>query len=280
MWPFRRAKTVSQPDLLSVLAGGGLPVGAGTLIEDAASSAALQCAASLWSNAMASASGGPLPADCLAFIGREIILRGQAVLLLDTSMGSLRFIPVWNVDVSGHNPFREQWDYRCSINSPDASTYVRVKGSGIVHLTFNTPDPVRPWVGVPPWNTTTAATLGSVEGRLKNEARTPFGYLLPSRDRRASPTDDAAEDKGFDFGNLNGKLVTTGGIPAELGSGQVANPQQRYSPIRLGMDLPQTLVQFRKDVERSVFLTCGVPPSLTDTSDGTSQRGLFRLSCG
>lgn len=278
MWPFKqRAKNVSQPDLLSVLMGG-LPAGSLGLLEDTTRTAALETAASMWSNALASASG-PLPSDCLAWLGRELILRGQGVLLIDTSMGRLRFVPVWHVDIDGFGPFPEAWTYRCTVNSPDNSTYVRVSGSGVVHLNWAT-DPVRPWRGLPPWDTTTGAVLGSVEGRLKNEARTPFGYLLPSRDRRGSPTDDNAENAGFNFAGLNGKLVTTTGTPQEVaGAGQVANPQQRYSPIRLGMDLPQTLVQFRKDIERSVFLTCGVPPSLTDTSDGTSQRESYRRFC-
>ena len=261
MWPFKRSKQVSQTDLLSVLSGAGLPVGAMGLIEDATRTAALETAAQMWSSALASAQG-PLPSDCLAWLGRELILRGQGILLIDTSMGSLRFIPVWHVDIDGYGPFPESWQYRCTVNSPDNSFVRLVSGDGIVHLNWAT-DPARPWRGIPPWDTTTGAVLGSVEGRLSKEAKTPFGYLLPSRDRRGSPTDDNAENAGYDFANLKGRLITTTGTPQEVaGAGQVANPQQRYSPIRLGMDIPSTLLSIRKDVERSVLM------------------GLFRNSCG
>ena len=269
MWPFKRAKQVSQQDLLSLLSGGGLPAG----FEDATRTAALETAASMWSNALASASG-PLPSDCLAWLGRELILRGQGVLLIDTSMGRLRFVPVWHVDIDGYGPFPEAWTYRCTVNSPDSSSYIRISGSGVIHLNWAT-NPASPWRGIPPWDTTTGSTLGSVEGRFSKEAKTPFGYLLPSRDRRVSPADDAAENAGFDFASLNGKLLTTTGTPPEVG-GQAPNPQQRYSPIRLGMDLPQPLIQFRKDVERSVLMACQIPEALVSAADGTSQREAYR----
>lgn len=272
MWPFKRSKQVSQDALLSVLSGGGLPAGLAQ-IEDATRTAALETAASMWANALASASG-PLPSDCLSWLGREIILRGQGVLLIDTSAGRLRFVPVWHVDVDGFGPFPEAWTYKCTVNSPDNSSYVRVSGSGVVHLNWAT-NPASPWRGLAPWDTTTGAILGSLDGRLKNEARTPYGYLLPSRDRRVSPTDDNAENAGYDFANLKGRLVTTTGTPAEVG-GQALNPQQRYSPIRLGFEPPQSLVQFRRDVERSVLMTCQIPEALVSAADGTSQREAYR----
>ena len=276
MWPFthRRAKQVSQPDLLSVLSGGGLSAGSLSQLEDATRTAALETAAGVWSSALGSAQG-PLPADCLAWLGRELILRGQGVFLIDTSMGRLRYIPVWHVDIDGYGSFPEAWTYKLTLNSPNASRFVRVSGSGVVHLNWAT-NPASPWRGIPPWDTTTGAILGSLDGRLKNEARTPYGYLLPSRDRRVSPTDDNAENAGYNFAGLNGRLLTTTGTPPDVGGGQVANPQNRYSPIRLGMDPPQTLVQFRKDVERDVLNTCLIPPALLDTADGTSQRESYR----
>ena len=269
MWPFKRAKQVSQQDLLSLLSGGGLPAG----FENATKTAALECAASMWANALGSAQG-PLPSDCLAWLGRELILRGQGVFLIDTSMGRLRFVPIWHVDIDGYGPFPESWTYRCMVNSPDNSSYVRVRGDGVIHLVWSS-NPASPWRGCPPWDNSTASILGSVEGRFSKEAKTPFGYLLPSRDRRVSPADDNAENAGYNFAELNGRLVTTSGNAVEVG-GQVPNPQQRYSPIRLGMDLPQPLIQFRKDVERSVLMACQIPEALVSAADGTSQREAYR----
>lgn len=271
MWPFthRRAKQVSQQDLLSLLSGGGLPAG----FEDATRTAAIECAGSMWANALGSASG-PLPSDCLAWLGRELILRGQGVFLIDTSMGRLRFVPVWHVDIDGYGPFPEAWTYKCTVNSPDNSSYVRVRGDGVVHLNWAT-NPSQPWRGIPPWDTSTGAIMGSLDGRFSKEVKTPFGYLLPSRDRRVSPTDDNAETASYNFAELNGRLITTSGTPADVG-GQVANPQQRYSPIRLGMDVPQPLIQLRKDIERSLLMACQIPEALISAADGTSQREAYR----
>ena len=271
MWPFtsKRAKTISLEELQS-----GVPSGVAVL-EDAARTAAMETAASMWSNAFASASG-PLPADCLAWLGRELILRGQGVLLIDTSMGRLRFIPVWFADIDGYGPFPEQWTYRCTVNSPDDSRTVRVSGDGVIHLCWAT-DPVRPWRGKPPWDTTTGATLGSVEGRLRNEAKTPYGYILPYRDRRAagSPTDEQAEERSYQFKDLQGRLITAAGTP-DVGQSSPGNPQHRFTPTRLGFQPPSELTSLRKDIERSVLSTCMIPESLVSDADGTSQRESYR----
>ena len=271
MWPFKRAKTITQAELQS-----GVPSGTVAVLEDAARTAALETAASMWANAFASASG-PLPSDCLAWLGREIILRGQGVLLIDTSMGRLRFIPVWYVDIEGNgSPFPEQWTYRCTVNSVDDSSYVRVRGDGVIHLCWAT-DPVRPWRGKPPWDTTTGATLGSVEGRLRNEAKTPYGYVLPYRDRRAtaSPTDLQAEEQSYKFKDLQGRLITAAGTP-DVGQSTPGNPQHRFTPTRLGFNPPSELTSLRKDIERSVLSTCMIPEALYTDADGTAQREAYR----
>ena len=274
IWPFKRAKQVSQPDLLSVLSGGGLPVGAMGLIEDVSKSAALETAASMWANAMGSASG-PLPSDCLSWLGRELILRGQGVLMIDTSMGRLRFIPVWQVDIDGFGPFPESWKYRCTVNSPDSSFVRLVSGDGVIHLMWAS-DPVRPWIGVRPSDTTTASTLGSIEGRVSKEAKTAFGYILPYKDRRGNPLDNQVEGEGYDFAKLNGRLVSVTGTPPELGGQPSGNPAQRFTSIRLGFEPPPALVAFRKDIERSVLMTCQIPEALVSAADGTSQREAYR----
>ena len=81
------------------------------LTADSIRTAALETAAGIWSNALASASG-PLPSWALGFIGRELVLQGQAILYIDTSMGRVRFVPVWHSDIDGISPFPETWTYR------------------------------------------------------------------------------------------------------------------------------------------------------------------------
>ena len=44
-------------------------------------------------------------------VGRSLIRRGELVLLIDTSSGSLRLIPAETHDVEG-GPFPEEWEYR------------------------------------------------------------------------------------------------------------------------------------------------------------------------
>ena len=274
-WPWKREATTSQHS--EARTDASFPRTIPYLTEDAIRTSALETAAGIWANALASAAG-PLPSHVLAFIGRELILRGQAILYLDTSMGVLRFVPVWYADVDGSSPFPETWTYRLNVTSPDASQYVRVSGAGVVHLLWAC-DPVQPWKGIPPWRTETASTLGSMEGRLHRESATPFGYLLPSIDSTMTEDDVKETADTLNLSRLNGRLASVQGSIDSSGGEMVTgqgNPQQRFTPTRLGFDPPQTMIQLRKDVERSVLSCCQIPPSLTTDADGTSQRESYR----
>ncbi len=193
-------------------------------------------------------------------------------------MGVLRFVPVWFADIDGSSPFPETWTYRLNVTTPDSSEYVRVSGAGVIHCVWAC-DAAQPWRGIPPWRTETASTLGSMEGRLHRESETPFGYLLPSIDSTMTEDDVKETADPLNLGSLNGRLASVQGSidssGGELVTGQ-GNPQQRFTPTRLGFDPPQTLIQLRKDIERSVLSTCQIPPSLTTDADGTSQRESYR----
>ena len=67
--------------------------------------------------------------------------------------------------------------------------------------------------------------------------------------------------------------TTAGGF----GAGPGAAPSKDYTPQRFGSHPPETAVETRRDVERSILAACGVPPVLANhAAPGTSMREAWR----
>ena len=65
--------------------------------------------------------------------------------------------------------------------------------------------------------------------------------------------------------------------PAGYGAGPGAAPSKDYKPERFGFAPPETVVEARRDVERSILAACGVPPVLANhAAPGTSMREAWR----
>ena len=62
-----------------------------------------------------------LTPSLLASIGRQLVVRGEAVFVIEIRAGSVRLIPASSFDVSGDSLFPEDWTYRCDVSSPSAS---------------------------------------------------------------------------------------------------------------------------------------------------------------
>ena len=80
-----------------------------------------------------------------------------------------------------------------------------------------------------------------------------------------------------DLAAAGGRTMLAPTTAAGYGAGPGAAPSKDYKPERFGFHPPETAVETRRDVERSILAACGVPPVLTNhAAPGSSMRGAFR----
>ena len=267
----RQSSGGSYTDLLGALIRAraeGAPV-------DAAATAAVEACAGLLSRSLAVAEVSPATATTaaltpavLACCGRELVRRGELVLLLDVAGGRVRALPASDWDVMG-GPRPESWFYRVSLPGPSAIEHVHVPASGVLHFRFAS-DPREPWRGIGPlaWAATTGRVLAGVEGALAGEVTGPYGHLVPL-------PDDANPELLTDIGQLRGGVKTVESTRAFAADRQ-AVPEGDWRQRRIGADPPDGMISLRSDVARAVFHACGTPESLFEKADGTSAREAWR----
>ena len=158
--------------------------------------------------------------------------------------------------------------------------------SGVAHLTYMV-DPVRPWSGRPPWASASLSgtLLAGIERQLAGEAGSASGYILPTPDvgDRGQEGEDADEEDDplttlrRDLAGAGGRTVLASTTAAGYGAGPGAAPSKDYKPERFGFAPPETAIEARRDVERSILAACGVPPVLANhAAPGTSMREAWR----
>ena len=114
---------------------------------------AVAAAGGWWARAFASARLTPgIVADAFGpalrgYMGRQLILRGEAVFIIDGA-GGLSLTPAasWEV-LGGADP--ETWVYKTAINGPSQSVVVEVPASRVLHLMYQRSSS-QPWRGVGP----------------------------------------------------------------------------------------------------------------------------------
>ena len=118
--------------------------------------AAVEAAAGLWGRVLSCAEVAPAGAGALAGVtpcflawaGRALILRGEAVALIDVAEGEARLLPCLGHDVDGHaDP--GSWIYRCDVAGPSSHRSRRVPAAGVVHLRWAV-NRAAPWRGLSP----------------------------------------------------------------------------------------------------------------------------------
>ena len=147
-------------------------------------------------------------------------------------------------------------------------------------------DPVRPWLGRPPWASASLSgnLLAGIEPQLAGEAASASGYILPAPDvgdRGQGEDGDEEEDPltslRRDMAGAGGKTMLAPSMTAGFGAGPGAAPAGDYKAERFGFHPPETAVETRRDVERSILAACGVPPVLANhAAPGTWMREAWR----
>ena len=84
---------------------------------------------------------------------------------------------------------------------------------------------------------------------------------------------DPLEPLRRDLAAAGGKTVLAPTTAAGYGAGPAAAPPGDYRSVRFGMNPPESVVEARRDVERSVLATYGIPPILqSNTAAGAGVR--------
>lgn len=274
LWPFGKAEKRSYSDLVADALAQSVGAGPGYDANTQAT-AALEIASGLWSRAFAGVAVSPdtmrtklLSASVMSHIGRFLVRRGEAVLLISSSNRSISLLPCASWDITGGVEERD-WTYRVDLFGASGNVTRIVPSASVVHVRYAS-DPVNPWLGISPlaWAARTGGILGSMEGMIAAEARGKSGYLLESN-LQVKAAGVEKDNKGFQVQLDGGTFI--GPVKGAMdGAGQA-------KVIRLGMDTPPEVRMLHGEIAEAVLSACGVPPSLARVGEATGIREAWRL---
>lgn len=273
LWPFKDTEKRSYTDLVADALAQSVGAGPG-YDANAQATAALEIASGLWARAFAGVSITPstirtklLSASVMSHIGRYLVRRGEAVLLMRITPRSISLLPCASWDITGGvDP--SDWTYRVDLVGASGNATRIVPSASVVHVRYAA-DPSSPWLGVSPvaWAARTGGILGSIEGMLAAEARGKSGYLLESNANLKAAAVER-DNQGFRFQLDGGTFIGPVKGPMETNQAKV---------VRLGMDTPPEVRLLHGEIAEAVLSACGVPPSLARVGEATGIREAWRL---
>ena len=178
----RQADTTNYSELFLSL----LNANANAQTSSANATAAMEIAAGLYARALASAEllpgGDPrtraVNAEIRAHIGRDLMLYGESIYLIDTTGGRVRLVRASAADI--HDTANGGLRYRLDIASATRHRSVWADGRAVLHFKINE-SPKDPTRGLSPFVVAgnTARLCGGVERLLGNEILGASGYIIP-----------------------------------------------------------------------------------------------------
>ena len=200
------------------------------------------------------------------YTGRQLILRGEAVFILDGA-GGLSLTPAASWDVNG-GADPSTWTYKATINGPTQSVVLEVPASRILHLMYQRSES-QPWRGVGPLADCleTHNLAQALETRLRQEVGGPVGQAIP--------IPDGGPGSGLerDVNTMRGEVRLTPSTSNNWQTGPQGAPRTDWRTLRIGAQPPEVLARLRGDTGRDILAACGVPGGLVGQTDGTTLRG-------
>ena len=285
-WPWSKRKETrsSSSSFADFLISGVQSQAEGQAFAGAQGTSAVEVAASLWSSVL---SGAEVIGDdrvqqaitprYLALVGRHLITRGEVLHKISISDdGKISLIPCasWHWEGS-HDP--STWTVRATAYGPSSSTTWFLPDAGVVFIAWGT-TPGQPYVGTAPWRNAnvSAGLLANLEKRLAQEADTPLGNLLTVPEDPGDEDDNEFAALKSAIGNAAGQAFLMETTADNFGRGPSGSPQRDWDARRLGANPPQSMIDLRKDAERSVLAACGISDALAFDATGTGQREALR----
>ena len=243
--------------------------------------AALEMCCGAYARCFASASITPdneitraLTPSIRAHIGRYMIRRGEALLVIEVRNGTLNLRIAGGWDVLSYGGTREEnWRYTTYIYSPSNTESLHLPSDAVAHCRYAV-DGLRPWLGVGPlgFADTTATLMSNLESKLSMEAGGPVGHVMaiPLDPKKSGAKGREGADPNTvqpldalraDLGAARGGTI----LSETLGGGwgdKDRGVRQEYKAARFGADPPPTLAVLRSDAGQAVLGACGVPVDL------------------
>ena len=256
---------------------------------------AVECAAGMWSRALATATVDPdgiVDAAWLAQTGRDLARHGEVAYLLDVaSQGRMRLLRATVTDVHGDSPDPAEWFYRLTLQSPRTTRTVTAPAASVVHVRYATEahSPARALAPLE-YASYTGKLTASLEQSLGYEAGGAVANLiaLPEGFNAQPPAGDDEDETGRpvlpadtlaeSIRTARGRTLMPETTASSYGDTGARPPRRDFEPVRLGANPPQAMVQLRQQVECSVLGCFGVPAPLgpMGVNDGTAQRESLR----
>lgn len=235
--------------------------------------AAVAASASLVGRAFSLADVQPkqqgLTAGLLGLVGRELVYRGESVLVIDVSpVDGLTLTPSSSYDITGGwQP--ATWRYRCDRQGPSRVITSRREYAEVIHARINV-DSKRPWRGQAPWKAAslTANLAARVELGLTQEVAIPPSRIAPY------PAPSAEQMAAY-----QGQLAR-GGLHVLATADSITDTAMPNStsiePRRIGAEPAQALVELREQTTAEIMAACGCPMELFHGSEGAASREALR----
>ena len=274
MWPFNReAREAGEAGGVVDWQGGGTPADA----PKVAKLAVAANAARIWATGLTLAEIEP--ADGLAamllttpvreMIGRELLLRGESLWLIESAPEGVRAVPAMG-SAYGGDADPASWVYEVSIPGPGRMASRTVMAGAVLHFRIGA-DPWSPWRGRSPLVAAglDADALAALAGQLRAAAGAPHGWILPV----GAHLDETTRSK-------LGKAIkaTMGGLLPWSQNDRIADLTPKGFGL-LASRIDTGLQSVRRDIEDAISAAAGIPPDLLRAGGGISSREAWR-QCG
>lgn len=268
MWPFNKREvrqaqnyTDARIELLQILASDDDTINALTGVVEAC--------ASLWECAFLSAdTGGVIRPSALGYIGRQLLIDGEAVQHIRVANGRIELIPATTFDLKG-SVMRPR--YTLTINGPSQTETVHAAANEVVHIRYGAGKEYLKGIGGFRGASTTVAAADGLEQRLSEELRAKVGHVVPV------PSTLNVSGLQTDLQKLKGKTTL---VPSTASGWDQTEPQGRgsqdWQPKRIGANPPAVLATLRDQIGRDIVAAAGVPPILITGGDSTGMREGWR----
>ena len=210
----------------------------------------------------------------LSLAGRELARSGQFVCDLEVRGGRVALVPASSAFAVEGASDPSSWVWVLTLFGPGDTTTRFRPNDGILNVVIGN-TVTRPWEGRAPWQAASLSgkLLSGIERQLAGESQSKSGYVLPVPDLgdRGQGEDDDGETDPLttlrrDLAGAEGRTMLAPSMASGFGGGPgvAPAPASEYSPRRFGANPPLSLLELRRDIERSVLASYGILPSLVN----------------
>lgn len=265
---FRRAEPVEARAGLTDTYIAGLTALATGDRANALRSAAVEVAAGIWGRTLAAArveGDTTLSPLLLDYVGRELILEGEALLALRGRTA----IPARISDLTREGYYRLEY-----TRPPGVTVHSTYRPSMVLHFRWAI-DPQQHWRGIGPYSRAVDASqlAANVEVSLREESTGPRALILP-----LPAGEHATADLAADIAAAKGGAVMAESTAAGWDAGRQAGSVADWKAQRLGPAPPAEVLQLHRQAFEALLALAGIPPSMgiPNQADGTRLREDYR----